>query len=429
MEEDSRLRKRHRIGDDSITSSTSNETSSRSNIMNPISAPINAQMVTTGDNLPKHTLLEIRYPNMKFLQPVGLSRGLALLWKDGFICDVPWVLLGDLNFHILDCSSTGSSSGDGLVNSIINEVSLQDLGFIGREHTWSNNNMGTGIKISRLDMAFVNGSWNQHFQDCKLIHLQHSGSDHCPIMLVTDYSQPKLWKPFKFFKTWLQDKTCAAEIAKAWEKSVQGSEGYRLIKRLQFTRITLSRWNKTHFGNIDQNVDFFQQKLSEIQALPFSQDNTAKAIEVNRELDKWHKIQQEFYKQRSRDNFVKEMDYNTKYFHTLTKRKRARNNIDSLKTKDGSWLHSRKDISVLLTQHLKKISTSQDPSIEEHHYIHIPTLISEEDNRLLLLPPSNEEIYKILKSMESWSAQGLRDFKLDSISLGGILLVLMFVIW
>ncbi|XP_026458780.1 uncharacterized protein LOC113359344 [Papaver somniferum] len=372
-------------------------------------------------------LAPLKFPNMKFLQPIGLSGGLALLWKNGFICNVvsckdniihaavqrdpsqpelllscmygycdyskkkvqrdfikdirlnisqPWVLLGDLNFHILDYSSSTSSSGDGLVNSIIQEVGLQDLSSIGREHTWSNNDLGTGKNISRLDMAFTNGSWSLHFQDSKLLHLTQNGSDHCHVMLVTDYSQPKLWKPFKFFQTWIQDRTCAAEITKAWEKSVQGSPRYKLIKRLQFTRITLYKWNKTNFGNIYHNVDNLQQKLSAIQAMPFSPDNTSKALEVSQELDNWHKIQHEFYRQKSRDNFVKDMYYNTKYFHTLTKSKRAINNIDSLKTDDGTWLQSR-----------------------------------EEDNSLLLLPSSDEEIHKVLKSVESWSAPGPEVFQ------------------
>ncbi|XP_026417072.1 uncharacterized protein LOC113312539 [Papaver somniferum] len=265
-------------------------------------------------------LAPFKFPNMRFLQPIGLSGGLALLWKNGFICDVlscednmihvavqcdpsqpelllscmygycdyskkkvqwefikdiglniaqPWVFLGDLNFHILDSYSSASSSGDGFVNSIIQEVGLQGLGFIGREHTWSNNNLETGKKRSRLDMAPM---------------------------------------------TWLQDRTCAAEIAKAWEKSVQGSPGFKLIKRLQFTKITLSKWNKTHFGNIDQN-------------------------------------------------------------------------------------------------HFKNISTSQTTIIEEQYYSHIPTLITEEDNNLLLLPPTDEEILKVLKSMESWSAPGPEGFQ------------------
>ncbi|XP_026417274.1 uncharacterized protein LOC113312751 [Papaver somniferum] len=322
----------------------------------------------------------------------------------------PWVLLGDLNFHLTDTSSGSSSSSDGMVNSILQDISLEDLGFIGRGHTWSNNNMGTGEKRSKIDLALVNGAWNTSFTDSKLLHLSQMGSDHCPIMLVTDYSQPKLWKPFKFFRTWLHDSTCAAEVAKAWDKSVQGSPGYKLIKILQFTRITLSKWNKIHFGDINQNVDTLQQQLSVIQGLPYSHENNIKAAEVERELDKWHQIQYEFHKQKSRDNFVKDMDYNTRYFHTLTKRRRARNNIDSLQDGEGNWLHSRDDTAAMLTNHFKSISSSNNISIEEKHYLHIPTLITEEDNRILLLPPTNEEIVKILKSMESWSAPGPEGF-------------------
>lgn len=36
----------------------------------------------------------------------------------------PWVLLGDLNFHLLDNGTSASSSADGLVNFIIQEVGL-----------------------------------------------------------------------------------------------------------------------------------------------------------------------------------------------------------------------------------------------------------------------------------------------------------------
>ncbi|XP_026384009.1 uncharacterized protein LOC113279533 [Papaver somniferum] len=318
------------------------------------------------------TKLPIRFLNAKYLQPVRLFGGLVLMWKDGFVCDVvscennmihaaiqsdpsqpEWLLSCMYGY----CDYSKKKVQWGFIKDIglniaqpwiLLEVGLEDLGFIGREHTWSNNNMGS---------------------DSKLLHLTQMGSDHCPIMLVTDYFQPKLWKPFKFFKTWLHDRSCAAEVAKAWGKSVQGSPGHKLIKRLQFTRITLSNWNKTHFGDVNQNVDSLQEQLSAIQALPFSQENTRKAVEVGRELDKWHRIQHDFHKQKSIDNFVKYMDYNTQYFHTLTKRKRDRYNIDSLRD------------------------------------------ANDDDNIILLLPPTNEEILKTVKGMESWSAPGPECFQ------------------
>ncbi|XP_026433064.1 uncharacterized protein LOC113330470 [Papaver somniferum] len=215
---------------------------------------------------------------------------------------------GDLNFHLNDntySSTSSSSSGDGLVNSIIQQAGLEDMGFIVREHTWSSNNKGTGSRRSRIDMALVNAHWSNQLQDSKLLHLSQNGSDHCPIMLVTDYSQPKLWKPFKFFCIWLQDRMCKEEITKAWDISVQGSAAHKFTMRLHFTRRALSKWNKEHFGDINKNVDNFQQQLDEIQAQPFSRENTAKAEEISKELDKWHQIQNDFNKKKSRDNFIK----------------------------------------------------------------------------------------------------------------------------
>ncbi|XP_026419489.1 uncharacterized protein LOC113315429 [Papaver somniferum] len=111
----------------------------------------------------------------------------------------PWVFMGDLNIHLLDNTSSVSSSSDSMVHSILQEIGLEDLGFLGKGHTWSSNNTGTGEKRSRIDMSLVNVEWNSVFNDSKLLHLSQLGSDHCPIMLVTDYSQPKLWKPFKLF--------------------------------------------------------------------------------------------------------------------------------------------------------------------------------------------------------------------------------------
>ncbi|XP_026458705.1 uncharacterized protein LOC113359254 [Papaver somniferum] len=345
-------------------------------------------------------LAPFRYPNIIYLQPVGRSGGLVLMWKNGFVCDIvgsddnmfraivqsnpneqewlfscmygycdyskkknqwefikdigsninqSWVLLGDLNFHLQDNTSHDSSSSYGLVNSILHEIGLEDLGFIGRDHTWTNNNLGTGNRRSRIDMALVNADWNSQFQDSNLLHLTQHWSDHCPIMLVTDYSFPNLWKPFKFFFTWLNDSSCSTEISKSWEKEVHGSPGHKFIKRLQFTRAALSKWNKQHFGNINHNVDNLQQELDEIQKLPFSRENTIKAEDVSKELNKWHQIQ--------------------------------------------------------------NISTSTSPVIEEKHYSILPNVISDEDNRRLLFIPTDEEVLKTLKSIENWSVPGPEGFQ------------------
>ncbi|XP_026399828.1 uncharacterized protein LOC113295717 [Papaver somniferum] len=152
----------------------------------------------------------------------------------------PWVVLGDLNFHLVDNEAGTSSSSDGLVNNIVASSGLEDIGFIGKNFTWSNNNMGTGSIKSRIDMDLGNGNWYLNFPNSRLHHLSQIGSDHCPIMLDTDITTPNCWKPFKFFLTWLNDKSCTTIITNAWKSSVSGSPGYQLVSRLSYTRRELS---------------------------------------------------------------------------------------------------------------------------------------------------------------------------------------------
>ncbi|XP_026396908.1 uncharacterized protein LOC113291607 [Papaver somniferum] len=121
-----------------------------------------------------------QYPNQAFIELIGLSGGLLILWKDGFTCELhdstynmfnlivqhdpsrpeylltcmygypdfdrkqeqwnyiqqigrnhygPWILIGDLNFHLLDDNTISSSSSDGFVNNIVNTCGLEDIGY------------------------------------------------------------------------------------------------------------------------------------------------------------------------------------------------------------------------------------------------------------------------------------------------------------
>ncbi|XP_026396130.1 uncharacterized protein LOC113290763 [Papaver somniferum] len=189
-----------------------------------------------------------------------------------------WILIGDLNFHFYDDNTRISSSSDGFFNNIVNIYGLEDIGYEGKDYTWSNNNLGTGIRRSRIDMAFGNFNWNLSYPNFKVMHLTQVGSDHTPIMLLSDASVPNCWKPFKFFLTWLKDATCTSVIEKAWSIDITGSPGYQL------------------------------QQLDVLQAQPPTDDNHNHILSINKELQKWHK--NKIHLQKSRDQFIKDMDNN-----------------------------------------------------------------------------------------------------------------------
>ncbi|XP_026455509.1 uncharacterized protein LOC113356558 [Papaver somniferum] len=349
-------------------------------------------------------LKQYQYPNWRYIEPEGLSGGLVLLWKNGFLCEI-------IYNHYDMFNAIVQSDPNGWVNSIVSSSGLEDIGFIGKGYTWSNNNMGTGSVKSRIDMALVNGSWNLNFPDTRLLHLTQLGSDHSPIMLDTDITVPNCWKPFKFFLTWLNDESCSVVITNDWKSSVTGSPGYQLVTTLSTTRRDLSLWNIEHFGNINHKVDNIQSKLNQLQELPQNSNTEGDIININNELNKWHKIKSEFYQQKSRDHFTKDMESNNKYFHTKVNKRRTRNNIDVIQDNNNNWLQSREQIAQHLTQHFKSISTTNNPVLDDSLYTVLPSIVIVEQNALLTRIPSNEEIFTTLKSMENWSSPSPKGFQ------------------
>ncbi|XP_026396377.1 uncharacterized protein LOC113291010 [Papaver somniferum] len=179
------------------------------------------------------------------------------------------------------------------------------------------------------------------------------------------------------------------------------------------TRKELSLWNKEHFGDINNKVNNLQKELNQLQEIPQSSNTEGEIIRVNNDLNKWHKIKSEFYQQKERDQFIKYMDTNNKFFHTKVNKRRVRNNIDVIQDHNNNWLQTRDQIAQHLTHHFKIISTTNNPVIDDNFYSIIPSIITAEQNVTLTRIPSSEDIFSTLKSMENWSSSGQEGFQAD----------------
>ncbi|XP_026379630.1 uncharacterized protein LOC113274464 [Papaver somniferum] len=299
------------------------------------------------------------YPNLFFVSSIGLSGGLVLMWKDGFPCDLvssnnnmihllvtsdaskqewllscvygsshyvmkqhqwefirelgdnvyqPWVIIGDLNIHLnKQHASTSTNSLDNWVCNVVDSVGLMDMGYVGTKYTWSNKTNGKGYKRARIDYALHNSSWVRDYPNSKVLHLPFLGSDHCPLLLITDSFVPRQSKGWKFFRCWLQDSTCVDLILNTWTSTPINME---LNAKLGTMRKQLSKWNKHHFGSVHSNVQHLLASLSQLQAKPFSDTISEEISDTIRELEYWKKIEADFWNQKSRDHWVQDMDNN-----------------------------------------------------------------------------------------------------------------------
>ncbi|XP_026420395.1 uncharacterized protein LOC113316428 [Papaver somniferum] len=140
----------------------------------------------------------------------------------------PWLVIGDLNFHL----ARNSSSSDTWVQNRVRDSGLSDLGYEGNDYTWTSNSFGTGTKKARLDMGLRNRDWFLQFSNAKICHLNHIASDHCPIMFITDPIPRKRWRSFKFFGTWMEHGTFRTHIEQAWNINVQSSPAHKFKNKL-----------------------------------------------------------------------------------------------------------------------------------------------------------------------------------------------------
>ncbi|XP_026458893.1 uncharacterized protein LOC113359485 [Papaver somniferum] len=375
-------------------------------------------------------IMPLNFPNNCFVPSVGRARGICLLWKDGFQFDIiyqdknmfhclvcsdlakpkwllscvygspypqekaaqwsfiekvcetcnifaPWVLLGDLNITLhSDDRLSGSSTAFKVspIAQVVHDIGLTDLGFHGNPYTWTSNKHGTGKIETRIR--------------------------HCPIFLDMSPTDKISTKNWKIFECWLRDISCNTTIKDAWAKHYSGSAAYSLDKKLGETRRIMSIWNRNSFGNIQQQLNNLQQQLLLLQQPNAATDNTAKILEVEKEINEWHIREEEFYKQKSRDSMFTEVDQNTKYFHLQANKRRARNRIESLQKPNGTWCSGRQNLEKLLINHFTNIMTTFETTRDEDILNILPTCIKYEDNMALVKIPDVAEIECALKSMK-----------------------------
>ena len=162
-----------------------------------------------------------------------------------------------------------------------------DLGFIGPSFTWSNRREGLANIKERLDQCLCDQEWQNLFPKAGVRHLCNSNSDHNPIMLDTHLDSGKWPRPFRFEAMWTKEEGSKQVVEGAWQTWVEGSHGFKLVKKLSVTCRDLLRWNKEKFGNTKEKIRDLQNKISLIQQAVPSRENLNTEASLNLELDDW----------------------------------------------------------------------------------------------------------------------------------------------
>ncbi|KAI9077809.1 hypothetical protein K1719_040295 [Acacia pycnantha] len=173
-----------------------------------------------------------------------------ILWRDlmqlSLSVHMPWCLGGDFNATLVtdERSSGGAQRGpDREFCKFVEDVALNDLGFIGPPFTWGR----TGV-ASRLDRVLGSNSWQELFPNAIVKHLNWYKSDHRPLLLQLDgcRRQPHGDRPFVFLAAWVLDERFSPFVSGTGNVSCPGRK--MLISLLQLVEIGMARRKRNFIG-------------------------------------------------------------------------------------------------------------------------------------------------------------------------------------
>ena len=144
-----------------------------------------------------------------------------------------------------------------------------------------------------------------------------------------------------------------------------------------------------------------------------SKDITAemleKEIKAQRSTYQSFRREEEYWRLKSRSLWLKAGDRNTSFFHQQYRARLSRNHIAEIKTMDGQVYKGFTQVKVAAESHFRNLYREDIHSNDEEVVdllSNIPSLVSPKDNELLCRPATEEEIIKVIWSMEADKAPG-----------------------
>ncbi|XP_058746742.1 uncharacterized protein LOC131619688 [Vicia villosa] len=239
-------------------------------------------------------------------------------------CDGEWLIGGDFNAvknrgERLGRSVGGNQTEWGEFSSFIDNSGLIDVPCKGKRFSWFS---GDGKHKSRIDRFLVSNNiisrWGVVGQ---LVGLRDI-SDHCPEWLVVDN---KDWgpKPFKFNNEWFQHKELMPFLEREWKELIVNGHGdYVLKEKLRILKRKILWWSANIFGKIDLDMEEGVREINSIDDLDpdivVEEDVRGNA---NRKFWLNLKIKENMIKQKARVRWINDGDVNSKYFHSLMKKR------------------------------------------------------------------------------------------------------------
>uniref|UniRef100_A0A803QNQ9 Reverse transcriptase domain-containing protein n=1 Tax=Cannabis sativa TaxID=3483 RepID=A0A803QNQ9_CANSA len=249
--------------------------------------------------------------------------------------------------------------------NFVGKYSLLPLPFSGSRFTWKH-----GTTLERLDWAIINQKWADLYPTASLQHLGFFGSDHRAIKVMLDGNPVTFARnsTFRFDNHWLLEPDFPKLLRESWctdlSPSATNNPIVTFLSKQNNCSASLSSWGKNK-NQFTDRIKSIQLDIERLMVGPtISHYDANKANDLQKSLDALLVKEEIFWKQRSRVNWLKAGDKNTKYFHNRASARKRTNFIKFLTLDDNSQVTSLNDITTTFAHFYTELFTSQGTNLE-----------------------------------------------------------------
>ncbi|KAL8125037.1 hypothetical protein AgCh_012638 [Apium graveolens] len=318
---------------------------------------------------------------------------------------LPWCILGDFNDMLFEFEKVGGRPQPRYLlegfHATISDCGLQDLGFTGCQYTWERFR-GTPAWIQeRLDRGLANQQWRQLFPNAVIQVLEVSTSDHLPLLLQLNRQiyVPKT-RRFRFENVWIRDVECMNLVQESWTTNGIGN----ILEKIEFCRMKLDEWGGGTLKELSQKIKHSRWVMRKFRSrrdtLGVQTYNDARC-----EFLKLLERQEIYWKQRSKQFWLREGDQNTRFFHKFASGRKKNNQIVRLKNKDGEWVDCMHGIQEIITEYFTDLfkSSGTGGHLSANEKV---SCVTDLQNTQLMAPISDDEVKNAVFSMHAEKAPG-----------------------
>lgn len=318
----------------------------------------------------------------------------------------PWCMLGDFNAISGNHEKIGGPVRSDTVfehfNDMLKTCKMKEPVSKGDPFTWGGRRGNHWVRC-KLDRCFGNKEWFHLFPGVNQEFLAKRGSDHRPILVTLEKKHVERQGRLRFNSKLLALPHLKEKIVDSWSDR-GGSLNSSLSARIKRGRNEICIWKKSLDLNAKGKILRLQEDLEaeESCVYPFC----ARISNIKLELVKANKEEEAFWKQRSKDKWLRCGDRNTKAFHASVQMARSRNGVDILEDKNGILFRDETSKGKIASSYFSELFSSTHLGDFSEFFDGFLPRVTEQMNRDLLSEVSEDEIREAVYSIKSSSAPG-----------------------